>query len=54
MGKNATERFERRAFLERVDAEYEALGLEPIAAHGSEDEVEVALRARVEPLLQSR
>ena len=54
MGKNATERFERRAFLERVDAEYEALGLEPIAAHRSEDEVEVALRARVEPLLQSR
>lgn len=52
MGRNATERFERRAFLERVDAQYEALGLEPIAAEGSEDEVEQALRARVEPLLR--
>ena len=53
LGRHATERFERRAFLERVDGEYEALGLEPIAAEGSEDEVERALRGRIGPLLRA-
>ena len=53
LGGDATERFERRAFLEQVDAEYEALGLEPIAAGASEDDVERALRARIAPLLRA-
>ena len=48
MGAQATERFERAEFLERVDAEYARLGLEPIDASGSADAVERAIRARVE------
>jgi thymidylate kinase len=48
MGANATERFERAEFLERVDAEYARLGLEAIDASGSPDAVERAIRARVE------
>jgi dTMP kinase len=47
MGKSAEERFERADFLFRVDAEYERLGLVPIEASGSADEVERAVRARV-------
>ena len=51
MGEHATERFERAEFLSRVDAEYARLGLEAIDASGSADEVERAIRARVEPTL---
>jgi dTMP kinase len=51
MGDQATERFERADFLVRVDAEYERLGLEAIDAAGSADEVERAIRARVERAL---
>ena len=48
MGASAKERFERAEFLERVDAEYAHLGLEPIDAARSADEVEQTIRARVE------
>ncbi|HTO71770.1 MAG TPA: dTMP kinase [Myxococcota bacterium] len=48
LGARAGERFERGDFLFRVDAEYERLGLVPIDASGTPDEVERALRARVE------
>ena len=51
MGDTATERFERADFLVRVDAEYERLGLEAIDASGTADEVERAVRARVERAL---
>ncbi len=51
MGANATERFERAEFLTRVDAEYARLGLEAIDASGTADEVEWAIRARVERAL---
>lgn len=51
MGANAEERFERADFLFRVDAEYERLGLAPIDASGTADEVERAVRARVERVL---
>jgi dTMP kinase len=51
LGKDATERFERGAFLERVDAEYEALGLDPLDASGTRAQVDELLRARVEPIL---
>ena len=51
MGETAEERFERADFLFRVDAEYERLGLVPIDASGSPDEVERAVRARVERVL---
>ncbi len=50
-GAQATERFERAGFLERVDAEYARLGLEPLDASGARDAVQAALRARIEPLL---
>jgi dTMP kinase len=52
LGERATERFEHAAFLERVDAEYARLGLEPIDAAASVDDVAAAIRARVAPLLQ--
>ena len=51
MGANATERFERAEFLERVDAEYARLGLDEIDASAAPEAVERAIRARVEPLL---
>jgi dTMP kinase len=51
MGDTATERFERAAFLERVDAEYQALGLHPLPAMGSADEVALRLQALVAPHL---
>jgi len=47
LGSQATERFERAEFLERVDAEYARLGLETIDASGPADAVERAIRARV-------
>jgi dTMP kinase len=53
LGPGAGERFERAAFLERVDAEYARLGLAEIDAAGSPDEVEQAIRARVEPVLRA-
>jgi dTMP kinase len=52
MGDEATERFERADFLVRVDEEYERLGLEAIDASGSADDVERAVRARVERSLR--
>lgn len=51
MGSAATERFERADFLGRVDAEYERLGLESIAAAGSPEQVQAELRRRVGALL---
>ena len=51
MGKSAEERFERADFLSSVDAEYERLGLTAIDGSGSADEVERAVRARVERVL---
>ena len=51
MGETAEERFERADFLFRVDAEYERLGLVPIDASGDVDQVERAIRARVERVL---
>jgi dTMP kinase len=51
LGAAASERFEHAAFLERVDAEYAALGLEPLAAEGSPDEVAQRIAAAVEALL---
>ena len=51
MGRNASERFERADFLVRVDAEYERLGLAPLDAAGSPDEVARAVRARVDAVL---
>ncbi len=51
LGPGATERFERAAFLERVDAEYEALGLDPVDASGSADELAALLQVRVAALL---
>ncbi len=51
LGRNARERFEEKAFLERVDREYQALGLDPIDASGSADEVASLLQVRVAPLL---
>jgi dTMP kinase len=53
MGAAATERFERADFLARVDAEYAALGLEPIDASGPPDRVHETLRRRVEKLLDA-
>lgn len=52
MGEAATERFERADFLTRVDAEYAALGLEPIDASGSPEKVHAELRRRVEASLR--
>jgi dTMP kinase len=51
MGHSASERFERADFLHRVDAEYERLGLVALDGSGSADEVELAVRARVERVL---
>jgi len=51
MGETAEERFERADFLFRVDAEYERLGLEPLDASGDVDQVERAIRARIERVL---
>ncbi len=42
------ERFERAAFLEKVDAEYERLGLDPLDASGDVDTVTVQITERVE------
>lgn len=52
LGDTATERFERRSFLVRVDAEYEALGLAPIDASGSLEEVAAELQVLVSTLLK--
>jgi dTMP kinase len=51
MGERAIERYEGEEFLERVDAEYARLGLVEIDAAGTPEEVERAIRARVEPLV---
>ena len=44
IGSRATERYEKRGFLERVDAEYERLGLKPTDATGTPEEVAVRVR----------
>ena len=51
LGSRVIERYERSEFLERVDAEYEALGLDPIDARADVDEVARRIRARVAPLV---
>jgi thymidylate kinase len=52
LGAAATERFERAAFLEQVDAEYARFGLKEIDASGTMDEIAARVRARVEALFQ--
>ncbi len=52
LGPSANERFEQAAFLERVDAEYERLGLEEVDATGSLDDVAQAIQKRVGELLR--
>ncbi len=54
LGPTANERFERAAFLERVDAEYARLGLVEIDVSGSLDDVTRAIRDRVQELLKPR
>jgi thymidylate kinase len=51
LGGDAIERFERRDFLERVDREYQALGLLELPAGGTVDEVAAELQARVTSVL---
>jgi dTMP kinase len=51
LGEDAVERFERRSFLEGVDAEYARLGLEEIDAAGDPEGVATRIRARVQLLL---
>ena len=46
-GSTAVEPFEKAAFLERVDAEYERMGLVEVDASGTMQEVEETIRARV-------
>ena len=53
LGSRVLERFEREAFLERVDQEYKALGFEPIDAAGRVEQVEAELWERGSPLLPS-
>jgi dTMP kinase len=53
LGQDATERFEKREFLERVDAEYEALGLAAIDASGTADQVAATLQERVASVLSA-
>lgn len=47
LDRPARERFERAEFLERVDAEYARLELEPIDATRNADDVEAQIRQRV-------
>ncbi len=54
LGRSASERFERAAFLERVDAEYARLGLVEIDASGSVEAVAAAVQDRVQELLNER
>jgi len=51
LGEDAVERFERRSFLEGVDAEYARLGLEEIDAAGDPESVARRICARVAILL---
>ena len=51
LGAAATERFEQRDFLERVDREYQALGLLEVPASGTVEEVAAELQARVTSVL---
>ncbi len=53
LGQSAGERFEHADFLERVDAEYAALGLEPLDASGSPAEVARTIQARVAERLEA-
>jgi dTMP kinase len=46
------ERYERREFLERVDAEYARQGLVEVDARGAPEEVAARIRAEVEPVLR--
>ncbi len=51
LGSRSIERYEKPGFLERVDAEYEQLGLQPLDAEGTPDEVARRVREAVAPLL---
>jgi dTMP kinase len=51
LGSRSVERYEKLGFLGRVDAEYEQLGLQPIDAEGTPDEVARRVREAVAPLL---
>jgi dTMP kinase len=50
LGSDAKERYERGSFLERVDAEYARMGLEPVDACGSTGTVLARLIERVSSL----
>ena len=51
LGSRSVERYEKLGFLGRVDAEYEQLGLQPLDAEGTPDEVARRVREAVAPLL---
>lgn len=53
LGDAASERYEQRAFLERVDAAYASLGLTEVDATGTEAQVADRLRKMVSPLLDA-
>jgi dTMP kinase len=54
LGEDATERYERREFLERVDEEYARLGILEVDGRGTPEEVGDRLREIVRPLLEER
>ena len=53
-GEQATERYEKRRFLERADAEYARLELREVCGTGKREEVAVRIREHVVPLLEKR
>jgi dTMP kinase len=54
LGDRLRERYESPEILERVDAEYEQLGLHPISGTGTLAEVAARVRDYVTPLLEER
>ncbi len=51
LGSRSIERYEKLGFLERVDAEYEQLGLQPLDAEGAPEEVARRVCEAVGPLV---
>ncbi len=51
LGSRSIERYEKLGFLERVDAEYEQLGLQPLDAEGTPEEVARRVCEAVGPLV---
>jgi dTMP kinase len=54
LGDRVKERYEDPEVLDRVDAEYARLGLQPISGTGTLEEVAARVRALVAPLLEER